>query len=289
MKYRDLNLSFTIENVEFTVISICLEKLPLLMPMHSHSKHSYEIHYIPYGYGTLRAEGNIYPIAPGTLFVTGPGVEHEQISVPETPMTEYCIYLKLRSADKRKRTERSLTEVFAAHPFWFGQGDTSIREWMSLLIRELENRQTGYELMLQSLLQQIIVMLVRGYTDSLPAEADRSGKSLNPADLTYLTIEEAFLYHYHDITLESLACQIGLSTRQTERLLQIHYHKTFMEKKTEARMSAACSLLRGTNASVSSVAETLGYSSAEHFSTAFRNYHHMTPSAFRKRSREAGF
>ena len=82
---------------------------------------------------------------------------------------------------------------------------------------------------------------------------------------------------------EALAAQIGLGRRQTERLLQMHYHKTFLQKKTAARMSAACSLLRDTSLSISSIAENLGYSSVEHFSTAFKKCYHMTPSAFRKR------
>ena len=120
----------------------------------------------------------------------------------------------------------------------------------------------------------------------MPGE-QHSPAASSPNDLAYLIIEEAFLYHYRDITLESLAAQLGLGIRQTERLLQIHYHKTFQAKKKEARMSAACSLLRGTDASVSSIAEELGYSSVEHFSNAFRRFHSMTPSQFRRHSKEA--
>ena len=287
MKYRDLRLSFTIEGIQFTVISICLEKLPMLMPMHSHSKNSYEIHYISYGYGTLRANGNTYPITPGTLFVTGPEVEHEQISVPETPMTEYCIYLKISSPSHKAVHTNPLIRSFISHPFWFGSGDNATYELMNQIIRELEHPQEGYELVLQSLLQQVIIMLVRNYNVAVVPGKQHSPAASSPNDLAYLIIEEAFLYHYRDITLESLAAQLGLGIRQTERLLQIHYHKTFQAKKKEARMSAACSLLRGTDASVSSIAEELGYSSVEHFSNAFRRFHSMTPSQFRRHSKEA--
>lgn len=287
MKYRDLRLSFSIENTQFSIISICLEKLPHLMPMHSHSRNSYEIHYISYGYGTLRAEGNTYSVVPGTLFVTGPEIEHEQISVPEMPMNEYCIYLKISRKAKCTPANSPLMDAFTSHPFWFGTADSLMGELMASVIRELENAGEGYELVLQALLQQIIIQLVRGYNTGKDFSDTPPAVSSNPADLTYLTIEEAFLYNYSSITLDSLATQLGLCKRQTERLLQMHYHKTFSQKKTEARMSAACSLLRGTSASVSSIAEELGYSSVEHFSTAFRKYHSMTPSEFRRRSSEA--
>ena len=65
--------------------------------------------------------------------------------------------------------------------------------------------------------------------------------------------------------LEELAVKLGLGTRQTERLLQKHYGKTFLQKKTEARMSAAAILLTDSSRSITSVAEALGYSSIEHF------------------------
>ena len=91
MKYRNLDLSFSIEDIEFTILSICLEQLVKPIPMHSHGKDSYEIHYVSYGYGTLHLSETSYEIVPGTLFITGPQVEHEQISNPAIPMTE-CLY-----------------------------------------------------------------------------------------------------------------------------------------------------------------------------------------------------
>ena len=99
----------------------------------------------------------------------------------------------------------------------------------------------------------------------------------------YLTIEEAFLYNYRDLTLEKLSDLVHLGRRQTERLLKKHYNKTFLQKKTEARMSAACILLQDPNVSIASVAYELGYSSSEHFTNAFKTFYHMTPSAYRSK------
>ena len=74
---------------------------------------------------------------------------------------------------------------------------------------------------------------------------------------------------------------MNLSRRQTERLLQQHYGKTFLQKKKEARMSAACILLQAGDKSIASVAYELGYSSPEHFTHAFKNYYHIAPSSYR--------
>lgn len=323
MKYRDLEINFTIENVSFKTISIVLEKLTKPMPMHAHSKNSFEIHYISYGYGNLRTREGSFDITPGTLFVTGPGIEHEQTSDPENPMTEYCIYVKVdskadakadRKADRkaaRNTTAISLSSEFLNHPFWFGYADSSFHELVKQIMHELERRDVGYELVLKALLQQLILYLSRKYVNDAgqafqtaqgaPAVQEATAVQESPAvqeapaaqaiqtasqpihnDLTYLIIEEAFLYDYKDITLDSLSSQLGLGNRQTERLLKLHYGKSFQQKKTEARMSAACSLLLDGSRSVSDIAFILGYSSVEHFSGAFKKHMGITPSAYRK-------
>ena len=286
MKYRTLKLTFSIEDIEFTVLSICLERLSTPMPMHSHSKNSYEIHYISYGYGTLHLKDKTYEITPGTLFVTGPEIEHEQISVPDNPMTEYCIYVKVNIPEKRKTSGNTMMDLFIKQSFWFGMGDNTIHELMKQILYELETQNRGYDMILQALLQQFILQLTRKYETAVAPLANNSSPINSANDLTYLIIEEAFLYDYKNITLEKLADQVSLGKRQTERLLQMHYRKTFLQKKTEARMSAACSLLRDTKQSISDIADKLGYSSVEHFSNAFKRYYKQTPSDYRRSCRQ---
>lgn len=279
MKYRDLKITFSVENIDFTILSICLEKLVRPIPKHSHSKSSYELHYISYGYGTLIAQGQEYAITPGSLFMTGPGVAHEQISAPEDPMTEYCVYFQIH---KETDTTTGMMNTFLEYPFWIGTAESSIHELMKQIFQELETHPAGYELMLPSLLQQLILLLTRHYKqeDALPVSG--TTKSSNVNDLTYLIIEESFLYDYRDLTLDALAKQVKLGKRQTERLLKKHYNKTFQQKRTEARMSAACILLQDSKKGIAAIAEELGYSSPEHFTNAFKNIYNMTPTAFRK-------
>ena len=315
MKYRNLKLSFTIDDTKFTVLSISLEKMVTPIPRHSHSKNSYELHYVSYGHGRLIANEQTYEVVPGTFFVTGPGVFHEQISDIEDPMTEYGVYLQVSPANakpgangatvdakeiyaantsvaKKKRylanavanpRERLLQE-FLNRKFWFGEAAPGMHELMKQIHNELEQRSIGYELVLPTLLQQLILLISREYyrKEYLQGEGTAAPSFEMPADQTYLTIEEAFLYNYKDLTLPKLASMVNLGIRQTERLLLKHYNKTFAQKKTEARMSAACLLLQDTSNSIASVATALGYSSPEHFTNAFQKFYHMTPSGYRK-------
>lgn len=283
MKYRDLKISFSIEQIHFTIISICLEKLSRPIPKHSHSKSSYELHYISYGYGTLITADREYHITPGTLFMTGPGIPHEQVSEPSDPMTEYCIYFQVNHhSDTLVHT---LMNDFLNHLFWIGNAESMIHKLMKQIFYELETHPAGYDLMLPALLQQLILQVARHYQPENTHSTKGISSLTNVQDLTYLIIEEAFLYDYRVLTLDSLAEKVGLGTRQTERLLQKHYNKTFLQKRTEARMSAACLLLSESTQNIAVIAEELGYSSAEHFTNAFKHYHGITPSCFRRQSR----
>jgi AraC-like DNA-binding protein len=250
------------------------------IPAHSHSKNSFEIHYIPTGYGFALIEGKNYDISPNTLFVTGPHIEHAQTPHTDDPMKEYCVYMKVHP-NQRKLQKNSITSALYEHPFWFGQDMQNIYLFLQLIFYELETPSIGSQQKLTSLFELLVIQLVRNYDNSsLTKVAAHTPRLIN---IPFLVIEEAFLNGYKDLTLQNLAERIGLSTRQTERLLKQYYNSSFQKKKTEARMAAATSLLRNTSTSITDIAEQTGYSSSEHFAHAFKSYYQMSASDYRKK------
>jgi AraC-like DNA-binding protein len=120
----------------------------------------------------------------------------------------------------------------------------------------------------------LIILIIRNYE-----KASRSLNILPEFSLDVarnLTVEEAFLYEYKTITMDALSERIGLSKRQTERLLKEQYGKTFLQKRTQARMSAALILLEA-GKTITQVAEIVGYSSCEHFTNAFKQFYGKSP------------
>lgn len=109
--YTDSEISFTVDSIQFRVSNFAFGPFAGSMPSHSHGPGSYEIHYVPYGYGTLKLQKESRPIIPNTLYITGPGIEHAQIPAKENPMVEYCIYLRaepLARTSKKFRNFRNL-------------------------------------------------------------------------------------------------------------------------------------------------------------------------------------
>lgn len=280
--YHDINVKFTMENVNFYTLHIACERFLRSIPSHSHSDNSYEIHYIPYGKGKVKIGNVIHQVIPNTLYITGPHIEHAQIPDKDDPMIEYCIYLKLekKNSVKKKENQNSYLQLFENTKFWFGQANQSIHPLLQQILTELENKYTGYMKQVETLLQQLVIQIIRNYENIQTSQ--NQAKPIDLAYSKYFIIEEYFLFEYKTLSLDALASRLGLSPRQTERLLKKHYGKTFLQKKTEAKMSAATILLMDSKKRITDIALDLGYSSVEHFSSAFQKYYHKSAREYRK-------
>ena len=83
--FSDLDIRFTIGDTRFQALNIIYEKFLRTVPSHSHGSGSYEIHYVPNGYGRARINGRFYDILPGTLYVTGPTWSMPRLLTWRTP------------------------------------------------------------------------------------------------------------------------------------------------------------------------------------------------------------
>lgn len=278
--YHDIDIHFLVENVKIHALNIVFELFTRTIPSHSHGNHCYEIHYIPAGYGKLVADGQYYDIFPNTLFVTGPHIEHAQTPLQSDPMQEYCIYLKIRSQSSITK-ETPVISTFTSTPFWIGKDTQGMDAMMKQLFYELGHSYTGQQDLIRTLLSQLLIYTVRNYEDRPVSNLFLSRNSM--ADSKSVIIDEYFLYEYQTLSLEELSRRLNLSARQTQRLLMEYYGKSFQQKKVEARMSVAAILLSDQSLSITAIAENLGYSSIEHFSSSFRRFYNTSPREFRKR------
>lgn len=266
-----LDIHIQVEHITISVLKIAYHCIQTPYPNHSHSNNSYEIHYVPEGLGTLITNRQSYQLSSNILYITGPHIEHEQIPDPINPMHEYTIYLKINPGEYEKN---SILSTFCRYPFWIGYDHESLLTLFEQIITELQEKRIGYTTVIPSLLSEFLVKLVRNYESAALSRITFS-KS-NPYEQSLLLIEDSFLYDYKTLTLKELAKRLGLSERQTSRIIYSHYGLSFLQKRTESRMAAAITLLRDNNRPVYEIAEKLGYSCGNHFCTAFKQYYGMT-------------
>lgn len=276
---------FMLEGVVMNAVMVSYRRFTKIIPEHAHGENVYEIHYVTEGIGEVALNRRRYPLAPGTLYITGPGILHEQLSDEEHPVTEFGLYLQTEGEHKGGE----LLCLMRDHPLWCGKGRTGLRSLMEQILLEQAGSLPGSTEKRVHLLAEFVIECIRsigiqeeiGGILPLPEEEF----STNPVreETMLLVADEIFLYEYRDITLDVMAKRLGLSVRQTQRFLERMYGKSFTRKKLEARMSAAVPMLQNGRYTITEISERLGYSSPDHFSHAFSGYYGYVPSSLRKK------
>ncbi len=222
-------LNFQWDNYKFTLVQLGEGIFFKNMAGHSHSKNSYEFHYIIGGEGTLTLDSAVYNLSKGDFFVTGPNVYHQQSTNKENPLKEIFIYIQAAEM----KTKSSLVSTFLANHFYY-EKENKLEDIFLKLIEEDTNRKWGYENIISALLQQLLTEITRLYWPNFSGTT-QNHENLN--DRRFIIIETAFIDDPKGITLAKLSDMIGLCERQTQRLLEKYYNKSFSEKKAEAKLT----------------------------------------------------
>lgn len=267
------------------VVMVSYRRFTEVIPEHAHGEQVYEIHLVTEGQGEVFLNRKRYVLTPGTLYITGPGILHEQLPDEKEAPVEFGVYLQTEGEQPGGELVRLLRE----HPLWCGPGRKELFPLMKRILAEQTGGLPGSAEKQVHLLAEFVIECIRGIgpweekREPLPVPEEEFGANPIREENMLLVADEIFLYEYKEITLEAMAKRLGLSVRQTQRFLEKMYGKTFTRKKLEARMSAALPLLQNSRYTITEISERLGYSSAEHFSYAFSGYYGCSPGSFRKK------
>jgi AraC family transcriptional regulator len=149
------------------------------------------------------------------------------------------------------------------------------------LADELRSAETGHELIVAALIEQILIQLLRRYASIRRADE----LELSRAGLIDRRIRRAVeLMHSHlaeELPLEELAAAAYLSPFHFARLFKKLTGLPPHAYLAALRIERARALLATTDDSITEVAARVGYSNSSHFGKAFRQFTGLTPRAFR--------
>ena len=282
------NVSIAIDGWTIEIMRIVYGPILAPIPFHAHGRGCYELHYNESGHGTVFIDDEQHDITAGSLYITGPGVRHAQLSDPADPIYEYCLNLALHEAPSTSaQRDDYLPHALASMSQFIGDDRESLAQLFARLFDEYRQRRAGYRQYAKALLEEILIASLRNNTrlprPQLPYDAEDSANKAVPDTDTQrsLFVDQYFLRDYGTQSLSGLADELSLSPRQTHRLLYRYYGKSFSEKTLESRMSVAQLMLTKTEESIAHVARYAGYVSTAHFGAAFRAYCGMSASDYR--------
>ncbi|WP_336207817.1 AraC family transcriptional regulator [Nonomuraea sp. LPB2021202275-12-8] len=160
-----------------------------------------------------------------------------------------------------------------------------LRAAIDLLAAEIANPRLGADTVVASLLDMLLLFILRAYINAEPERCTVSGWSAALADPGIsAALDAVHRDPAHPWTVQSLADLAGLSRAAFSRRFSVLVGQPPLGYLTWWRLAIAARLLRSTDAPLSEVATRVGYGSEFAFANAFKREHGLAPGRFRRES-----
>lgn len=258
------------------------------MPRHfdnTEHKHSFfEACYVLTGYGSYIEENTEFPLQPGTLFLSRPGIQHRILSKEGLTLC-YVAF---------EPEEPACSDLYtAAFGLLAKQGIPVLQEetnqtpgllWLSLL--SLFNPSTtGMHYpppVLHSLAASLILSILSSHGPGFYKETGGTDKHEEGASMVHQA--ELFIKDNlsEPLSLERVAGHLHITTRHLTRLFRNYGHQSFVHYVQEQRVQKAKHLLLNTEHQIKQIAALCGFESVHYFTRVFTSKLGVTPARFRR-------
>ncbi len=235
-----------------------------------HAHDCSELFYVVSGVGQFNVGGQLFPVAANDLVIINPSVEHSEISHDNQPLEYIVLGIGgLEFTPPQGGDSRYCVMQFQGHR-------EDILPNLRSILREAEERQAGYELVCQSILELLMVRL------------SRRAKFLAVPDGRHTSKECAFVRRYIDshfkenITLSQLSDLVHINKYYLVHTFSQEYGVSPISYLISRRLQESKHLLCRTNHSLGQISHVLGFSSPSYFSQSFRRVEKMSPLEYRK-------
>ena len=148
---------------------------------------------------------------------------------------------------------------------------------MRMLLREIDSRADGCEMVCQDILEVLLVKIVREAAVSMRIVQPPSKSKECAAAKRY--IDENFS---ENITLDKLAEITHVNKYYLSHTFQREYNTSPINYLLNRRITESKALLTSTDLSIGQIAQTVGYSTSSRFAELFRKSTGLLPGEFRK-------
>ena len=241
----------------------------------AHCHHFTELFYIVKGKGSFVLLDGDIPVKENDLVILNPFVDHTEKSNLKDSMQYIALGIEGLSFSVPEKEDKK-TDIYIY------QGNRKeILFYLNKLLSEVQNNESGFELVCQNILEIIIVKLQRENNFKL----EKVHSKLINKDVAF--IRQYIKHNYHNkITLNQLA-----AIRHINKYYLAHTFKKNMgispiEYLNKIRINESKLLLETTDFKIADIAEMTGFSSQSFFSQSFKRITNQTPSKYREEAQE---
>ena len=236
-----------------------------------HTHNHTELFFIVSGKGQFLIQDQFFPVGINNLVIINPNVLHTEDSLNAQPL-EYIVLgidgIELAN-DENSNGQFSILDHMES---------VEISGWLRNILREMEQKNTGYEDVCQAYMEILIIRLMRSTTLSVPSEPQiSSGNRQCAAVRRYID-----LHFKEPLTLEQLAEESHMNKYYLSHSFKREYGTSPINYMISRRIEESKYLLAETDLSMTQIAQLLGFSSLSYFSQVFRRTQSVSPLEYRQ-------
>ena len=236
-----------------------------------HTHNHLELFYIVGGKGQFLIQDQLYPVNANDLVIINPNVTHTEVSLNAQPL-EYIVLgiegIELATSDSSNGQFNILGHFESLE----------ITGCLRNILREMEQKNTGYEDVCQAYMEILIIRLMRNTAFAVPAEPQGVSSNRQCA-----AVKRYIDLHFKEsLTLEQLAEDAHMNKYYLSHAFKREYGTSPINYMITRRIEESKYLLAETDLSMSQIAQLLGFSSLSYFSQVFRRTQSITPMEYRK-------
>ncbi len=236
-----------------------------------HTHNHMELFFIVGGKGQFLIEDQLYPVDANTLVMINPSVTHTEVSLNAQPF-EYIVLgiegIELASSNTYNGQFSIIDHYESAE----------ISGCLRNILREMEQKNPGYEDVCQAYMEILIIRLMRTIVLTVPTETQTISANRQCA-----AVRRYIDLHFKEaLTLEQLAEEGHMNKFYLSHAFKREYGISPINYMIEKRIEESKYLLAETDLSLSQIAQLLGFSSLSYFSQVFRRTQAMSPKGYRQ-------
>jgi len=251
--------------------------------LEEHIQVCYEITYVVSGTGWFSTNGKVHRLGPGDIYIHIPGETHAGGADHADPF-RYC-YFGFRFHSNAEGTHRfkQIQKSFDTHTVPVCRDRLGIRAPFFGALRELREPSLYAEDMLESFLNQLIILTYRNFFTSWDSPSDM-GKPGGGAEEAVYRAMQYIDRHLSDMKdLSELSRAVGYSYSYLSYLFAKTTGMNLRAYFTHKRKQKVLELMRSGRHSLTEIAEMMNYRSIHTFSRAFKKAFGVSPSEYKKR------